>query len=83
MSDPVAPELRRIRTDAGLTVVALGDFTMVLPGHDRVYAFTRRLDEVELLVLCNVSGAEVRVDLPDAAAWAGTRYSAAPSTLMP
>ena len=37
-------------------VVALGDFTMLLPEHQQVYAFTRRLDDVELLVLCNVSG---------------------------
>ncbi|MEX5258470.1 alpha-glucosidase C-terminal domain-containing protein, partial [Kocuria arenosa] len=51
-------------------VVALGDFTMLLPGHEQVYAFTRRLEDVELLVLCNVSGEEVRADLPDG--WAGT-----------
>ncbi len=38
-------------------VVAHGDFTMLLPDHEFVYAFTRRLDAVELLVLCNVSGA--------------------------
>jgi oligo-1,6-glucosidase len=37
-------------------VVALGDFTMLLPEHQQVYAFLRRLDDVELLVLCNVSG---------------------------
>ncbi|MEX5256499.1 DUF3459 domain-containing protein, partial [Kocuria arenosa] len=53
-------------------VVALGDFTMLVPHHEQVYAFTRRLGEVELLVLCNVSGEEGGVDLPDAAAWAGT-----------
>jgi oligo-1,6-glucosidase len=38
-------------------VVALGDFTMLLPGHEQVYAFTRRLDDETLLVVCNVSGA--------------------------
>jgi oligo-1,6-glucosidase len=37
-------------------VVALGDFTMLLPEDERVYAFTRRLDDVELLVLGNFSG---------------------------
>jgi oligo-1,6-glucosidase len=37
-------------------VVALGDFTMLLPDHEQVYAFTRRLDDQTLLVVCNVSG---------------------------
>jgi hypothetical protein len=37
-------------------VVALGDFTMLLPEHDDVYAFTRALDGATLLVVCNVSG---------------------------
>ncbi|PPK93818.1 oligo-1,6-glucosidase [Kineococcus xinjiangensis] len=50
--------------------VAHGDFTMLLPDDERVYAFTRRLDEEELLVLCNVSGEQVRVELPDG--WAGS-----------
>jgi oligo-1,6-glucosidase len=36
-------------------VVALGDFTMLLPEHDDVYAFTRALDGATLLVVCNVS----------------------------
>ena len=36
-------------------VVAHGDFTMLLGDDERVYAFTRRLDEVELLVLGNFS----------------------------
>ncbi|CAN5705015.1 alpha-glucosidase [soil metagenome] len=34
-------------------VVALGDFTMALTEHRQVYAFTRRLDGVELLALGN------------------------------
>jgi oligo-1,6-glucosidase len=37
-------------------VVALGDFTMLLPDHPEVYAFTRSLGEEVLLVACNVSG---------------------------
>jgi oligo-1,6-glucosidase len=53
-------------------VVALGDFTMLLPHHEQVYAFTRRLGEVELLVVCNVSGDPVDLDLPNADAWGGT-----------
>ena len=50
-------------------VVALGDFTMLAPHHEQLYAFTRRLGDVELLVLANVSGEEVRTDLPEG--WAG------------
>ncbi|MGZ8650438.1 MAG: glycoside hydrolase family 13 protein [Solirubrobacteraceae bacterium] len=51
-------------------VVAHGDFTMLLPGDDRVYAFTRRLGDVELLVLGNFSGESVTAGLPDATTWA-------------
>ncbi|GAA5148079.1 alpha-glucosidase [Nocardioides marinquilinus] len=36
-------------------VVAHGDFTMLLPDHPQVYAFTRRLDDVVLLVVANLS----------------------------
>jgi oligo-1,6-glucosidase len=53
-----------------LPVVAHGDFTMLLPGDERVYAYTRRLDEDELLVLANFSDGEVPVDLPDPHRWA-------------
>ncbi|MFP5369632.1 MAG: alpha-amylase family glycosyl hydrolase, partial [Actinomycetes bacterium] len=35
--------------------VALGDFTMLLPEHPQVYAFTRATDDDRLLVVCNVS----------------------------
>jgi oligo-1,6-glucosidase len=38
--------------------VALGDFTMLLPDDEHVYAFTRRLGDVELLVLGNFTGDE-------------------------
>jgi oligo-1,6-glucosidase len=51
--------------------VALGDFTMLLPHHEQVYAFTRTLGGTSLLVLVNVSGDEQTFDLPDAAAWSG------------
>jgi oligo-1,6-glucosidase len=36
-------------------VVALGDFAMLLPEHEDVYAFTRSLEDDVLLVVCNVS----------------------------
>ncbi|MCW2583952.1 MAG: malL [Klenkia sp.] len=35
--------------------VQLGDFTMLLPDHEDVYAYTRSLDGETLLVVCNVS----------------------------
>ena len=37
---------------------------MLLEEDERVYAFTRRLEDTELLVLGNFSGEEVPVDLP-------------------
>jgi oligo-1,6-glucosidase len=48
--------------------VAHGDFTMHMPDDERVYAFTRALDGVELLVLGNFSGAAAPV--PEAVEWA-------------
>jgi oligo-1,6-glucosidase len=50
-------------------VVAHGDFTMLLEDHPYVYAFTRRIDDVELLVLGNFSAEAQQVDLPDGDAW--------------
>jgi oligo-1,6-glucosidase len=43
--------------------VALGDFTMLVPEHPHVYAFTRCLDESKLLVVGNFCGEAQRVDL--------------------
>ncbi|MFC9353687.1 alpha-glucosidase [Arthrobacter sp. NPDC057013] len=37
-------------------VVAYGDFRMLLPDDEHIYAFTRSLPEAELLVLANFSG---------------------------
>jgi oligo-1,6-glucosidase len=50
-------------------VVAHGDFHMLLPQDERVYAFRRTLDGVELLVLGNFSGEPVTADVD--AAWEG------------
>jgi oligo-1,6-glucosidase len=52
--------------------VAVGDFEMLLGDDERVYAFLRRLGDVELLVLGNFSGEPAAVELPDGAAWAGS-----------
>lgn len=43
-------------------VVALGDFTMLLPDDEHVYAFTRSLDGTTLLVVVNVGGEPQVVD---------------------
>jgi oligo-1,6-glucosidase len=69
--------------------VALGDFTMLLPEDRQVYAFTRRLESTELLVLCNVSGSQAAVELPEPAPWAsaelllGTHGTPGTGTLRP
>jgi oligo-1,6-glucosidase len=49
-------------------VVAHGDFTMLLADDERIYAFTRRLGAVELLVVANFSGEPAGADIPG---WAG------------
>jgi oligo-1,6-glucosidase len=51
-------------------VVADGDFTMLLAQDPVVYAFTRRLADVELLVLGNFSSQPAPADVPSAAEWA-------------
>jgi oligo-1,6-glucosidase len=48
-----------------------GDFTMLLPDDDRLYAFTRRLGSTELLVIGNFTGSTVQAAIPDAASWSG------------
>jgi oligo-1,6-glucosidase len=44
-------------------VVALGDFTMLVPDDERIYAFVRRLGGVRLLVMANFSGEQLDVDV--------------------
>jgi oligo-1,6-glucosidase len=51
-------------------VVARGDFGMLLPQDEQVYAFTRRLDSECWLVLGNFSGADAAAALGDASDWA-------------
>src|SRR5829696_6811458 len=52
--------------------VAHGDFHMLLADHEQVYAFTRRYDTTELLVLANFSGGPATIEVPDADRWRGT-----------
>jgi oligo-1,6-glucosidase len=61
--------------------VVNGDFTMLLPEHEQVYAFTRGIDDVELLVMVNVSSEDVEADVEKPSDWEdaqvvlGTPYS--------
>ncbi len=54
-----------------LPVVADGTFEMLLADHPSVFAYVRRLDGEQLLVLANCSSSPTTFDLPDAAAWQG------------
>jgi oligo-1,6-glucosidase len=56
--------------------VAHGDFTMLTPDDPDVYAFTRRLGDVELLVLGNFSDTERLPAVPDADQWASAEVIA-------
>ena len=51
-------------------VIAVGEFVMLLAEHEQIYAFVRRLGEVEILVIGNFSAGEVDAPVPDAASWA-------------
>ena len=53
-------------------VVANGDFTMLLPDDELVYAYTRALDAVTLLVVGNFSDTTVAADVPQRDAWAAS-----------
>jgi oligo-1,6-glucosidase len=44
--------------------VAYGDFTLLVPDDPAIWAFTRRHEGVELLVLANLSPGEVGADIP-------------------
>jgi len=46
-----------------------GDFTMLLPHDEQLYAYTRRLGATELLVIGNFSAGHVPAGIDDAAAW--------------
>jgi oligo-1,6-glucosidase len=63
--------------------VVEGDFTMLLPHDEQLYAYTRRLGSTELLVIGNFTAETVRAGIDDAAAWASAELvltnTAAPS----
>jgi oligo-1,6-glucosidase len=54
-----------------LEVVRLGEFTLLLPEDEQVYAFTRSLDREALLVVANLTSEEAHVELPDVGDWEG------------
>ncbi|HJR37442.1 MAG TPA: alpha-glucosidase [Nocardioidaceae bacterium] len=60
---------RLIQLRHELPVVAHGDFTMLLEDHPYVYAFTRRFQEDELLVLGNFSAEQQQVEVHDVESW--------------
>ena len=67
-------------------VVPDGDFTMLVPDHAQLFAFTRRLDGDELLVVGNWSGAEAVLDgvaVPAGAELILTNAGEAGETLRP
>jgi oligo-1,6-glucosidase len=53
--------------------VAFGDFTMLMPDDEHVYAFLRRYGRTELLVLGNFGPEPRPVAIEDAAEWIGAR----------
>jgi oligo-1,6-glucosidase len=59
--------------------VVYGDFTMLLPDDERLYAYTRRHGATELLVIGNFTGESVPVEMPDAGAWQELVLSNAPA----
>jgi oligo-1,6-glucosidase len=53
-----------------LPVVSAGDFTLLLPDDERIWAFTRSLGDTELLVVANLSDVQAGAAVPAAASWA-------------
>ena len=66
--------------------VVYGDFTMLLPHDERLYAFTRSYQDTTLLVIGNFTGGTVRAEIDDAAAWESAELlltnAAAPQGLL-
>ena len=47
-----------------MDIIVYGDYDLLLPEDPAVYAYTRSLGEEKLLILCNFSREEQKVDLP-------------------
>ena len=56
-------------------VVATGDYRLVLPDHEQIFAYTRTLGDASLLVLGNLSGQVARFDPAELADWAGAELA--------
>jgi glycosidase len=52
-------------------VIAHGDFTLLAPDDPVVYAFLRRLGDVEWLVMANFSAETAGLDPPEPDRWTG------------
>lgn len=59
---------RLIELRHSLPVVVHGDFRLLLPDHEQVFAYVRTLGDTRLLVLANLSGAPAAIELGDDAA---------------
>ena len=46
-------------------IIVYGTFDLLLPDDEQLYVFTRTLGEEKLLVVCNFSGEEVELQIPD------------------
>jgi oligo-1,6-glucosidase len=56
---------RLIRLRHDVPAVVHGDFTLLLPDDEHIWAFTRRWEATELLVVANLSSYDVQPDLED------------------
>ncbi len=54
-----------------LEIVREGRFDLVLPDHEQVFAYTRTLDDEVLVLLANLSGEQVEIDLTELPELAG------------
>ena len=56
--------LRRNSPDKDLIVY--GKYDLILPDHPQLFAYTRTLEGKKLLTVCNLSGEEAKLELPEA-----------------
>jgi len=55
---------RLIALRKALPIIQIGRFELLAPDHDQVMAYTRTLDDQQMLVLANFSDRPTRLDLP-------------------